>query len=79
MEVASEVGKELVFGGAAGLVAGLSSKLLSTHTVGLVLGGAFVLMRAAIFDGQHMATWSPLAKARHTDGTINVSFGENET
>jgi hypothetical protein len=27
-----------------------------------VLGGGFVAFRAAVYDGQYLATWSPLAK-----------------
>ena len=28
----------------------------------LLLGGGFVAFRAAVYDGQYLATWSPLAK-----------------
>lgn len=30
--------------------------------LGLALGGGFVAFRAAVYDGEYLATWSPLAK-----------------
>lgn len=30
--------------------------------LGIALGGGFVAFRAAVYDGEYMATWSPLAK-----------------
>ena len=56
----TELCKEFAFGAAAGLGAGYLSKKAGTAAVAAVGAVSFVALRAAIFDGQHLATWSPL-------------------
>ena len=56
----TELCKEFAFGAAAGLVAGYLSKKAGTAAVAAVGAVSFVGLRAAIFDGHHLATWSPL-------------------
>jgi len=62
MEIVNEATKEVLFGGAAGFAAGYLSKKVGNQLVGLALGGGFVAFRAAVYDGEYLATWSPLAK-----------------
>ena len=57
-----EVAKELAFGAAAGLAAGYASRKLSSGFVAGASTAGFLLLRAAIFEGAHLATWSPLAQ-----------------
>jgi len=60
MEISEEIAKEVVFGGIAGLAVGLAAKHFSSQVVGAALSSSFFLMRVAIFEGHHLATWSPL-------------------
>jgi len=62
MDILNEATKEVLFGGVAGLAAGYISKKAGNQLVGILLGGGFVAFRAAVYDGQYLATWSPLAK-----------------
>ena len=62
MEIVSEGAKEVIFGGIAGLTAGYVSKKLGSHLVGAAITSGFVVFRAAVYDGQYLATWSPLAR-----------------
>ena len=62
MDILTEGAKEVIFGGLAGLTAGFISKKVGSHLVGAALGSGFVLFRAAVYDGNYVATWSPLAK-----------------
>ena len=62
MEIVSEGAKEVIFGGLAGLTAGYVSKKLGSHLVGAAITSGFVVFRAAVYDGQYLATWSPLAR-----------------
>ena len=62
MEIVSEGAKEVIFGGLAGLTAGYVSRKLGSHLVGAALTSGFVVFRAAVYDGQYLATWSPLAR-----------------
>lgn len=62
MDILNEATKEVLFGGAAGFVAGYLGKKAGNQILGLVVGGGFVAFRAAVYDGAYIATWSPLAK-----------------
>ena len=62
MEIVTEGAKEVMFGGLVGLTAGFISKKVGSHLVGAALTGGFVVFRAAVYDGQYTATWSPLAR-----------------
>ena len=62
MDLVTEGGKEVIFGGLAGLAAGYVSKKLGSHLAGAVITSGFVVFRAAVYDGQYLATWSPLAR-----------------
>ena len=61
-DIAEEAVKEVIFGGLAGLAAGYATKKTGSQLVGLTLGVGFVAFRAAIFNGDYLATWSPLLK-----------------
>ena len=56
----TELCKEFAFGAAAGLAAGYLSKKAGSAAVAAAGAVSFVCLRAAIFDGHHLATWSPL-------------------
>ena len=56
----TELCKEFAFGAAAGLAAGYLSKKAGSAAVAAVGAVSFFGLRAAIFDGHHLATWSPL-------------------
>jgi len=62
MDILNEATKEVLFGGVAGFAAGYLSKKAGNQIVGLVLGSGFFAFRAAVYDGEYLATWSPLAK-----------------
>ena len=62
MEIVTEGAKEVLFGGLAGLTAGYISKKVGSHLVGAALTSGFVIFRAAVYEGQYSATWSPLAR-----------------
>ena len=64
MDICTEGAKEVVVGGLVGLAAGYISKKVGSHVVGAVVGGGFVLLRAAIYEGEVEAAWSPLARDR---------------
>merc|ERR1712215_419173 len=64
MELCSEGLKEGLLGGVAGLAAGYLSKKVGNHLVGAMLGGGFVMFRAAVYEGEYEATWSPLLRDR---------------
>ena len=66
MDLVTEGGKEVIFGGLAGLAAGYVSKKLGSHLAGAVITSGFVVFRAAVYDGQYSATWSPLARDDHS-------------
>ncbi len=55
-----EIVKEVVFGGAFGLCTGVLVKKLSLPVIAGAASVAFVVFRAAIFDGRVLAPWSPL-------------------
>eukprot|EP00088_Acartia_fossae_P006078 TRINITY_DN12772_c0_g1_i12.p1 TRINITY_DN12772_c0_g1~~TRINITY_DN12772_c0_g1_i12.p1 ORF type:complete len:113 (-),score=26.13 TRINITY_DN12772_c0_g1_i12:258-596(-) len=61
-DIAEEAVKEILFGGLAGLAAGYATKKTGSQLVGLTMGAGFVALRAAIFNGDYLATWSPLIK-----------------
>ncbi len=61
-DIAEEAVKEVIFGGLAGLAAGYATKKAGSQLVGLTMGVGFVAMRAAIYNGDYLATWSPLLK-----------------
>ncbi len=58
---AVEVMKEAAFGTLFGLGAGYAAKKAGSHLVAGAAVATFLLLRGAIFDGRHLATWSPLA------------------
>ena len=62
MEIVTEGAKEVIFGGLAGLTAGYISRKLGSQLVGAALTSGFVLFRAAVYEGEYLATWSPLAR-----------------
>jgi len=62
MDILNEATKEVLFGGAAGFLAGYAVKKTGNQILGLVLGGGFVAFRASVYDAEYLATWSPLAK-----------------
>jgi hypothetical protein len=62
MDILNEATKEVLFGGLAGFAAGYISRKAGNQVLGLALGGGFVAFRAAVYDGEYLATWSPLAK-----------------
>jgi len=62
MDILTEGAKEVIYGGLAGLTAGFISKKVGSHIVGAAMGTGFVLFRAAVYDGQCVVPWSPLAK-----------------
>ena len=59
---AVEICKEVAFGASVGLVAGYVSKKVGSGLVTAAVAASFVALRAAIFEGRHLATWSPLAR-----------------
>ena len=62
MDIVTEGAKEVIFGGVAGLTAGYVSKKVGSHLVGAAITSGFVVFRAAVYDGQYSASWSPLAR-----------------
>ena len=62
MDIVTEGAKEVIFGGLAGLTAGYISKKVGSHLVGAALTSGFIVFRAAVYEGQYSATWSPLAR-----------------
>ena len=64
MDICTEGAKEVVLGGLVGLAAGYIAKKTGTHLVGAVVGGGFVILRAAIYEGEYEAEWSPLVRDR---------------
>jgi hypothetical protein len=64
MDLCTEGAKEVVLGSLAGLAAGYISKKVGGHLLGAVMGGGFVLLRAAIYEGELEAAWSPLQRDR---------------
>ena len=62
MDIVTEGAKEVIFGGIAGLTAGYVSKKVGSHLVGAAITSGFVVFRAAVYDGQYSASWSPLAR-----------------
>jgi len=62
MDIAEEAVREILFGGLAGLAAGYAAKKTGNEIVGPLLGVGFVAFRAAVFNGDYLATWSPLLK-----------------
>ena len=75
----SELCKEFAFGAAAGLVAGYLSKKAGSAAVAAVGAVSFVAVRAAIFDGHHLATWSPLQRDDPAFGLYLVRRARRET
>jgi acyl dehydratase len=61
-DIAEEAVKEILFGGLAGMAAGYVTKKTGNQLLGLSLGAGFVAFRAAVFNGDYLATWSPLLK-----------------
>ena len=57
MTFPAESAKELLFGGAVGLCAGLVAKRVGLGLVGGVATTVFILFRGAIFDGRMLASW----------------------
>ena len=62
MEIVTEGAKEVIFGSVAGLTAGYVSKKVGSQLIGAALTSGFILFRAAVYEGQYLATWSPLAR-----------------
>ena len=62
MDIVTEGAKEVIFGGVAGLTVGYVSKKVGSHLVGAAITSGFIMFRAAVYDGQYSATWSPLAR-----------------
>lgn len=60
----TEGAKEVLLGSLAGLAVGLVSKKVGTHLLGATLGGGLVLWRAAVYEGEVEARWSPLQRDR---------------
>ena len=61
MDSCTEGAKEVLLGGIAGLAAGYISKM-GSHVVGAIMGGGFVMFQAAVYEGEYLATWSPLQR-----------------
>jgi hypothetical protein len=57
MAFPAESAKELLFGGAVGLCAGLVAKRVGLGLVGGVATAVLIIFRAAIFDGRMLASW----------------------
>ena len=62
MDIVTEGAKEVIFGGIVGLTAGYVSRKVGSQLVGAALTSGFIVFRAAVYEGQYSATWSPLAR-----------------
>jgi hypothetical protein len=57
MPFPTESAKELLFGGAVGLCAGLAAKRFGVAIVGGVASAVFLLFRGVVFDGAIRLSW----------------------
>ena len=64
MDICTEGAKEVVLGGLVGLTVGFIARRSGTHVIGALMGGAFVLLRAGVYEGELEVAWSPLARDR---------------
>lgn len=74
-----ELAKEIVFGGACGLCAGYVSKKFGSKFIAGAATAAFMGLRYAIFDGHHLANWSPLDKDDASYGSYLFRKARRET
>ena len=58
MDICTEGAKEVVLGGLVGLTVGFIARRSGTHVIGALMGGAFVLLRAGVYEGELEVAWS---------------------